>query len=249
MANPVFTSHEQEGTLTWKPNSSDVKPEELWLSLIGTLNGVLHAMLAAEQKGNDKPIQDFLGLLRAFITKHAFGDGGVMVTNNHEIYEFIIKARNHGLRNRDECDFWSCNSRLDEVQAAMLLVQLRYLEKWTEKRRKLAFRYNQLLKPYVDVPEEESEEEYCVYQTYVIQASYRDELWRFLKDHGVQANVHYPLPLYMQKPALSLGYREDDFPVTKLLSQRILSLPLYPELTHGQQDYVAELLNEFYKGK
>ncbi len=67
--------HEQEGTQTWKPNSSDVKPEELWLSLIGTLNGVLHAMLAAEQKGNDKPVQDFLGLLRAFITKHAFGDG------------------------------------------------------------------------------------------------------------------------------------------------------------------------------
>ena len=177
---------------------------------------------------------------------HAFGDGGMMITNDKKLYDTILMSRNHGLKNRDECDFWSLNCRLDEMQAAMLQVQLPYLNEWTEQRRQLAFRYNELLKPYVDVPEQ-GEDEYCVYQTYVVQADNRDALLAALKESGVEANVHYPRPLHMQAAARDLGYREDQFPVTQKLASRILSLPLYPELTHDQQDYIAEQVSKFYE--
>ena len=147
---------------------------------------------------------------------------------------------------REECEFWSFNCRLDEIQAAMLSVQLPLLDKWTEERRKIALRYNDLLRPYADVPDE-GEGEYCVFQTYVIQVENRNELQTFLKSNGVQALVHYPLPLHLQPAAKSLGYTEKDFPKTMELSSRILSLPLYPELKEEQQDYVAELFLKFFK--
>jgi len=158
----------------------------------------------------------------------------------------MLKARNHGLVNREQCGFWSFNSRLDEIQAAMLLVQLPYLNSWTEERRRLALRYNDLLRAYADVPDE-NEGEYCVYQTYVIQVDRRDELRNYLIDNGVQALIHYPLPLHMQPAAKSLGYTEKDFPKTIELSSKILSLPLFPELKEEQQDYVESLISKFFK--
>ena len=177
---------------------------------------------------------------------HAFGDGGIMTTNDQSLYDRMAKARNHGLRHRDQCDFWSFNCRLDEVQAAMLRVQLGHVDRWTEERRKLAFRYNDLLRPFVKVPDE-SPGEYCVYQTYMIRAERRDELQRYLSESGVQALVHYPTPLHMQPPARSLGYSADDFPETMRAAGQILSLPLYPGLSHAQQDRVTELIADFYK--
>ena len=177
---------------------------------------------------------------------HAFGDGGMVTTNSPEIYEKMIMARNHGLKNREQCDFWSFNSRLDEIQAAMLSVQLPLLDNWTEERRKLAFRYNELLRPYADVPEE-GEGEYCVFQTFVVQVPRRDELMAYLNKNGVQALVHYPLPLHLQPAAKNLGYQENDFQVTMEMSKKIMSLPLYPELSEQQQDYVAHLFESFYK--
>jgi len=176
---------------------------------------------------------------------HAFGDGGIVTTNHQEIYEKMIIARNHGLKNREECDFWSYNCRLDEIQAAMLSVQLPLLDKWTEERRKLAFRYNELLRPYAEVPEE-GEGEYCVFQTFVVQVPRRDELMAYLNKNGVQALVHYPLPLHLQPAAKNLGYKENDFPVTMAMSKKIISLPLYPELKESQQDYVAHLFAKFF---
>jgi len=177
---------------------------------------------------------------------HVFGDGGVLATNDPKIYEMMLQARNHGLVNRTKSDFWSFNSRLDEVQAAMLLVQLPYLDRWTEERRQVAFRYNDLLRPYAEVPDE-VEGGYSVYQTYVVQVDRRDELQIYLEKNGVQALVHYRLPLHLQPAAKSLGYTEKDFPKTMELSSRILSLPLYPELKEEQQDYVAELFKKFFR--
>ncbi|HEV8539682.1 MAG TPA: DegT/DnrJ/EryC1/StrS family aminotransferase [Nitrospiraceae bacterium] len=179
---------------------------------------------------------------------HAFGDGGMMTTNDRALYDRMVHARNHGLVNREQCDFWSFNCRLDELQAALLRVQLRYLEARTESRRHLAFRYNDLLRPYVEVPDE-GPGEYCVYQTYVVRAERRDELKRFLNDHGVEALIHYATPIHLQPAARSLGYSEKDFPATMRHVSRILSLPLYPSLTHAQQDRVAELVAIFYKGR
>ena len=176
---------------------------------------------------------------------HAFGDGGMMTTNDEAVRDRMMVARNHGLSARDRCDYWSFNCRLDELQAALLLVQLSRLDEWTQERRELAFRYNDLLRPYVEVPDE-GPGEFCSYQTYMIQADSRNELQAHLESGGVQALVHYPTPLHVQPAARGLGYTAADFPVTVRASGRILSLPLYPGLTHGQQDLVAELVSGFY---
>lgn len=179
---------------------------------------------------------------------HAFGDGGMMTTNDQALFDRLLQARNHGLVNREQCDFWSFNCRLDELQASMLRVQLRHLDAWTEARRRLAFRYNDLLRAYVEVPDE-GPGEYCVYQTYVVRAARRDELKRFLNDRGVEALIHYATPIHLQPAARALGYAEKDFPETMRHVSRILSLPLYPSLTHAQQDRVMELIAEFYRGR
>jgi len=176
----------------------------------------------------------------------AYGDGGMIMTNNQDFYEKMTVARNHGLRTREQCDFWSFNSRLDELQAALLLVHLTKLDQWTEERRRLAFRYNDLLKDDVDVPLEKTGE-YCVYQTYVIQADRRDELQTFLTQNGVEALIHYRIPIHLQPAAKNLGYTIDDFPITKRACNRILSLPLFPGMTTSQQDLVVELISKFYQ--
>jgi dTDP-4-amino-4,6-dideoxygalactose transaminase len=175
---------------------------------------------------------------------HAYGDAGMMTTNDPEIVQRIRQARNHGLRDRNTCDFWSFNCRLDEIHAAMLRVQFRHLDDWTAERRRLAFRYHSLLRPYVEVPDEGAGE-YCVYQTYMVQTDDRDALQRFLNDNGVEALVHYPLPIHMQPAAAALGYQPNDFPNTLRAAGRILSLPLYPGLTGEQQDRVADLIATF----
>ena len=176
----------------------------------------------------------------------AIGDGGVITTKHTDLFEKLKVARNHGLVNRDQCDFWSYNSRLDELQASLLRIQIRQLEAHTEARRKLALRYNQLLKPYVVTPDE-GPGEYCVYQTYVVLAKQRDSLQQHLIDNGVEALVHYATPIHLQPAAKYLGYKASDFPQTMKHVNRILSLPIYPSMTHQQQDIVIKHIHNFYK--
>jgi dTDP-4-amino-4,6-dideoxygalactose transaminase len=176
---------------------------------------------------------------------HAFGDGGIATTDDAKVVKRLQMARNHGLQNRDQCDFWSYNCRLDEIQAAMLRIQLSVLEQWTEERRKLAFRYNDLLSPFVSVPVEGPGER-CVYQTYVIQAERRDALCEHLVGNGIEALVHYETPIHLQPAAKDLGYSADDFPVAMRACERILSLPLYPGMPLEHQDRVVELIGNFY---
>lgn len=176
----------------------------------------------------------------------AFGDGGAVTTSDQAVFDRLLKSRNHGLVNREHCEFWSFNSRLDEVQAACLRVQLRVLDEWTETRRQLAFRYNDLLGPYVDVPDE-GPGEHCVYQTYVIKSDRRDALKKHLNDNGVEALIHYSTPIHLQPAARDLGYTDKDFPVTMRHVGQIISLPLYPSLTHEQQDHVAEVVANFFR--
>lgn len=177
---------------------------------------------------------------------HAFGDGGMVTSQDPELLAKLVKSRNHGLANREQCDFWSFNCRLDEVQAAMLRVQLRHLDAWTAARRSLALRYNDLLRPYVEVPDE-GPGEHCVFQTYVIKSSKRDDLKRYLNEHGVEALIHYATPIHLQPAAKDLGYSAADFPNTMQHVGKIMSLPLYPTLTHAQQDRVVELISSFYQ--
>lgn len=176
----------------------------------------------------------------------AIGDGGIITTKHTDLYNKLKSARNHGLINREQCNFWSYNSRLDELQASLLRIQIRQLEAHTEARRELALRYNQLLKPYVVTPDE-GLGEYCVYQTYVILAERRDDLQRHLNDNGVQALIHYATPIHLQPAAKYLGYTSSDFPQTMKHVNRIMSLPIYPNMTCQQQDTVVDLISDFYK--
>ncbi len=178
-------------------------------------------------------------------TLNAAGDGGVVTTNDENIYRWLIKARNHGLRSRDECEFWSLNSRLDTVQAAMLRVKMKYLDGWIAARRANAAYYQQQLGDVVQVPRDKSNE-FAVYHTFIVQADRRDDLQRYLKDHRIGANIHYPIPIHLQEAARGLGYKAGDFPVTERQSQRILSLPIYPELTDAQKQAVVAAIWAFY---
>ena len=177
---------------------------------------------------------------------HAFGDAGMVTSNDEVLIARLNKFRNHGLLNREQCDVFSFNSRLDELQAAMLRVQLRHLDDWTATRRNLALRYNDLLRPYVGVPDEGPGER-CVFQTYVIKAERRDALKQYLNANGVEALIHYATPIHLQPAAKELGYGPADFPKTMEHVGKILSIPLYPTLSHAQQDRVAALISTFYQ--
>lgn len=177
---------------------------------------------------------------------HAFGDAGAVTTNDEKLHQHLLKLRNHGLRNRDECEFWGFNSRLDTIQAAALIVKLQHLEEWTEERRRLAHEYNTALQDVVGVPVEGANTRH-VYQTYVILAERRDELQQHLRSRGVDAKIHYPVSLFQQEAAQSLACRNEDVPVAATLGKRILSLPLFPEMTREQVQTVIDGVRSFYR--
>lgn len=176
---------------------------------------------------------------------HAIGDAGVIVTDDEALYGWLLKARNHGLRTRDEVEFWSPNSRLDTLHAAVLDVMLEHLDEWIRERRILADQFRAGLRDVVRVPEE-SPECFHTYQTFVVLAERRDALLEHLRGRGIDAKVHYPLPIHMQPAARALGHRPDDFPVTRWLADRIVSLPIYGEMTSEQRAAVIMGVRSFY---
>ena len=181
-------------------------------------------------------------------TLNACGDGGIITTNDETIYEKIRILRNLGLRTRDDCVVWSGNSRLDSLQAAILLVKLNYLNEWTEKRRANAKHYREHLSPVAAVKAPlEHENTRAVYHTFVIQAERRDELKAYLEKRGIGTAIHYPVPIHLHSAAASLGYRRGDFPVTERQAQHILSLPIYPEMGIDDLDFVMDSIKEFYQ--
>jgi len=178
----------------------------------------------------------------------AYGDAGMVVTNNEEIAEKIKLLRNHGrMTKKYEHDIEGYSSRLDNLQAAILRVKLRYLNKWNESRRKNAKKYNELLTniggiitPY------EADYAKHVYHLYVISTDKgRDKLREELKSKGVATGIHYPIPLHLQPAYNYLGYKEGDFPVTEKASQEILSLPMFAELNGGQIEEIVKIIKNF----
>jgi len=175
----------------------------------------------------------------------AYGDAGIVVTDNEEIAEVIKLLRNHGrIAKKYEYDIEGYSSRLDNLQAAILRVKLRYLNKWNESRRKNAKKYNELLDnigriitPY------EADYAKHVYHLYVIRTDKgRDKLREELKSKGITTGIHYPIPLHLQPAYSYLGHKEGDFPVTERCSQKILSLPIFAELTGGQIEEIVEII-------
>jgi len=175
---------------------------------------------------------------------HVHGDGGVVTTDDQELYETLLKYRNHGLLNRDECEFWGINSRLDALQAAIANLKLKYLDEWNSRFREIASIYSDKLKDYVTVPNDSSYEE-PVYHRYMIRHPKRDEMQKFLTLNGIDTKVNYPIPLHLQPAAKSLGYKRGDFPMAERLADTILSLPIYPELENEQVFYVVEKVIEY----
>ncbi len=177
---------------------------------------------------------------------HAIGDAGVIVTDDENLYTWLLKARNHGLRNRDEVEFWSPNTRLDTLHAAVLTVMLEHLDEWVQQRREVAEQFRTGLRDVVRVPED-SPGCFHTYQTFVIVAECRDALLDHLRRRGVDAKVHYPLAIHMQPAARSLGHKPDDFPVARWLADRIISLPIYAEMTPEQRAAVIDGVCSFYR--
>ncbi len=180
-------------------------------------------------------------------TLNAIGDGGVLTTGDAGLADQIRVLRNIGLRSREDCVVWSGNSRLDTVQAAVLLVKLRYLKAWTERRRANAAYYRSALRDVagIRVPEDRPEE-YAVYHTLVVQAERRDALREFLATRGIGTAVHYPTPIHEMKAAAGLGHARGAFPRTEAQAARIVSLPVFPELTESEIDAVVTAIREFY---
>jgi dTDP-4-amino-4,6-dideoxygalactose transaminase len=174
-----------------------------------------------------------------------YGDGGLITTDDTALHERLARLRNHGLRNRDECQVWGFNSRLDPLQAAFAAVKLPRLDGWNERCRQIAAQYREGLQECVWVPRDRPHEE-PVYHNFVIQLERRDALIEHLAARGVGTRIHYPIPIHLQECAAHLGYRKGDFPVAERHARTILSLPIYPELTPAEVEHVVGSVRSFF---
>ncbi|TEU12249.1 MAG: DegT/DnrJ/EryC1/StrS family aminotransferase [Anaerolineales bacterium] len=178
----------------------------------------------------------------------AYGDGGMVTTNNSEIAGRIDVLRRQGGKVKYYHEVLGFNSRLDEMQAALLRVKLRHLDGWQAERRRVAARYDELLSTLDVVTPVVRPGVTHVYHQYTIRVPRRDELHQFLKDRGIGTMIYYPLPLHLQKLYHDLGYAEGSLPVSEEAGRKVLSLPMYPELTEEQIQRVVEAIAEFLSG-
>jgi dTDP-4-amino-4,6-dideoxygalactose transaminase len=169
----------------------------------------------------------------------ALGDAGMVVTNNKSLSEKLKLLRHYGQSDKYHAKISGFNSRLDELQAAILRTELPYLDFWMRERRARAAVYTTSLSDIVDTPIEKLDTAHA-YHLYVIQTDQRDELKEGLNERNVGSDIHYPIPLHLQEAYSHLGYHEGDFPVAERLSQRILSLPIFPQLEDKEQMKVIE---------
>lgn len=193
-----------------------------------------------------------LGCFSFYPTKNlgGAGDGGMVVTDDEELAQKLRLLRVHGAKDKYFHELLGINSRLDEIQAAVLLVKLPYLDQWNEQRRQKALYYGKLFQEaeaeafgirWPQVPEGH------IFHQYVIRTPRRDELRRYLAAKGVGTEVYYPVPMHLQ-PCLSfLGYKKGAFPEAERAAQEVLALPIYPELSPQAQQYVVERIVEFFK--
>jgi dTDP-4-amino-4,6-dideoxygalactose transaminase len=198
----------------------------------------------AEYDGDKTGSLGDVGCLSFFPSKNlgAFGDGGMVVTNDSEVAERVRMLRTHGWRQKYCPEMVGYNSRLDELQAAILRVKLRHLDAWNGRRRYLAEQYTERLSDLsVRVPYQAPYARH-VYHLYVIRVRDRDRVQGYLKEEGIASAVYYPQPLHLTEPCGPLGYHEGDFPLAELASRETLAIPLYPEMLVEQlQEVVAAL--------
>ena len=232
-----------------------MSPIDQYRSALGTLPIIEDA---AQSIGARRGVDGFesmagqhatIGTFSFFPSKNlgGYGDGGMIVTQDEAIYTTLMKLRTHGSMKTYYHEIVGYNSRLDALQAAVLLAKLPHLESWSAARRTNAAFYDQafsdvaeIVTPYVD-PANVS-----IYNQYTIRAQNRDELQAHLKQREIGCSVYYPLPLHMQPCFAYLGYNEGQFPESERAAQEVLSLPVFPELTADQRDAVVDAVRTFY---
>jgi dTDP-4-amino-4,6-dideoxygalactose transaminase len=186
------------------------------------------------------------GTLSFYPTKNlgAYGDAGAVVTNDRTVHEKLLQLRNYGQTVRYNHKYPGLNSRLDEIQAAILIVKLKHLPENIKKRRKTALRYNQELK-INHIPQLKNN--LHTYHLYVIKSSQRENLMKYLKARGIMSLIHYPIPINKQQ---AFKYQKNQiFPATEKFTREIVSLPIYPELTSIEVQYIIDTVNRFMQEK
>ena len=188
-----------------------------------------------------------VGCFSFYPTKNlgAFGDGGAIITNNAEIADKIRTLRNYGSRVKYHNEVEGVNSRLDEIQAALLSVKLRHIEELTAERQRIAARYLQeIVNPNIVLPEMLAGSDH-VYHQFVVRCSRREEFIQYLLDKGIKTMIHYPIPPHLAESYARLGYKKGDFPITEAYADEIVSLPMYNGMTDEEIGYVVETINLF----
>jgi len=207
--------------------------------------------IGSEYKGRRAGSMGDYGCLSFFPTKNlgGFGDGGMVTMASGELFERVKTLRVHGSQSKYYHKIIGGNLRLDALQAAIVLAKLKYLDGWTKKRRTNAQTYNQLfrgkgLTDQLIIPPEVVP--YHVYNQYVVRIkNKRDELRKYLADNNVATEIYYPLPLHLQECFTSLGYKKGDFPESEKAADETIALPVFPELTPEQLNYVVEIIVHF----
>ena len=209
--------------------------------------------IGSEYKGQRAGSIGDYGCLSFFPTKNlgGFGDGGMVTMSSKELYERVKILRVHGSEPKYFHKTIGGNFRLDAIQAAVVLAKLNYLDHWTELRRQNAETYKTLFEKRgllnsLELPSETTPRH--VYNQYVIRVKdYRNDLRQFLNKNHVATEIYYPLPLHLQECFKNLGYHQGDFPVAERAADEVLALPVYPELTKNQLEYVVEMIAHFFE--
>lgn len=178
----------------------------------------------------------------------AYGEAGAIVTSDSTLAKTVRKLRDHGSEKKYYHDMIGYNARMDGIQGAVLDVKLKHLDGWNSQRNRVAKRYRDNLKNLPVTLPREFEDSFQVYHQFVVEVNSRDKLQSFLADNGVPTLIHYPIPVHRQKGFVDAGFHAGSFPVTEKLAGRILSLPIYPELTDDEVDYVSSKIKEFVAG-
>lgn len=206
--------------------------------------------LGAKYKGRQTGSLGDIAGLSFFPSKNlgAYGDGGLVLTNDPEMDRTVNILRQHGQDRRYHHVKLGINSRLDAIQAAVLSVKLKHLEKWNLARQEKAAYYDQRLRdlPEIQTPQVRTYNQ-AIYHQYTLRTFKRDAMVDFLGQNGVSAAVHYPIPLHLQPAFEFLGHRKGSFPVAEQAASQVFSLPIYPEITREQQDQVVGAIARFFK--
>jgi dTDP-4-amino-4,6-dideoxygalactose transaminase len=207
--------------------------------------------IGAVYKGQNAGTMGNVGCFSFYPTKNlgGYGDGGLVTTNDDELAGLIKILRVHGSEPKYYHSYIGINGRLDAIQAAVLSVKLEYLNDWSESRRWVASYYSEHLKELpIRLPKIESYNTHIFHQ-YVIATSQRDELIQYLKQQGIETAIYYPVSLHLQKCFEYLGYKEGDLPESEKASRETLALPIFPEITLKEQDYVIGHIKNFFTGR